>query len=112
MRTPVLVVARDGDIWIFRDADRAANWMEAQDVRDGEYRLFDCAGTQYQITADSDSSPVHTGHPISGYDNSDYVRRLASEYLAALPPQRRPQADAIDLAQPDGVCRALAPFAG
>ncbi len=112
MQRLVLVVAQDGDVWIYRTADRAAEWMEAQDVRNGEYRLFDCAGAQFELVAATDSSRVQVGHRIDGGDDFDLVRAVAIGYLKRIPPKRRPPANPGELRTPEEICRALEPFAG
>jgi hypothetical protein len=47
----VLVITADGDVMAFRDAGMAASYVEAVDVRDGEYEAFS------QLAATSCSPP-------------------------------------------------------
>lgn len=109
---PVLVVARDGDVWVYRTADRAADDLEAQDVRDGEYRLYDCAGAQFELVAETDTSRVRVGPRIEGGDDFDLVRAAAIRYLKRIPPKRNPPANPGAFHTPGEICRALEPFAG
>lgn len=111
MRNPVIVVARDGDVWIFRTADGAAAWMEAQDVRDGEYRLYDCAGGQYDLVAETDSARVRVGPRLDGPDDFVLVRDIATEYLEQIAREHHRPADLGQLTTPDEICRALHPVA-
>jgi hypothetical protein len=86
MANPVLVIARDGDVWVFRSTERAANWMEAQDVRDGEYRLFECDGREYQLSAESDLGPVIVSGPSVTSTGLDLVRVGAARFIATVAP--------------------------
>lgn len=63
MKLPLLVVDTHGEVTIFGSRDSVSRELEAQDVRDDEYRLFDAAGLEYALVADSDSSLVLVGDP-------------------------------------------------
>jgi hypothetical protein len=107
MWIPMVVIARDGDVWVFKGSDRAAAWMEAQDVRDGEYRLFDCTGLEYALRADSDDSPVVVGPPMSEERHGDLVLDASERFLGAMPhsmPQGRSH-------PADDLCERLRPHA-
>jgi hypothetical protein len=110
MHRLAIVLAKDGDVWLFRTADRAAAWMEALDVRNGEYRLVDCAGAQYVLVASTDDSPV--GPRMLGSDDFELLWAAAVSYLKGLPPKRHPPANPDELRTPDEIGHALEPFAG
>lgn len=108
MRTPLLTIDSQGEMSIFATPDQVSHWLEAQDVRDGEFRLFDCAGVEYLLSAETDSSPVQVGPPIGEFP--DLVRQVAHQYLERLPTAK---AGPVDLAPEtsEEISRALAPFA-
>jgi hypothetical protein len=110
MQPPVLVLDTRSELSIYATPDRAADHLEAQDVRDGEYRLFDCAGVEYSISADTDSSPVHVGAAVDAEPKFELVRTVASDFLRRLPESKRRHLQEIELRTPEDVARALAPY--
>lgn len=89
MKLPLLLVDTHGEVTIFGSRDSVSREFEAQDVRDDEYRLFDAAGLEYALVADSDSSPVLVGDPVTGQADFDRVLAIARDYLGSLPARVR-----------------------
>jgi RNase P/RNase MRP subunit p29 len=58
--------------------------MEAPDVRDGEYRLFDCEGLEYRVRADTDDSEVTINGPLSSDPQTAFVLDAATRFLEGL----------------------------
>ncbi|HEY3548063.1 MAG TPA: hypothetical protein VGK17_18480 [Propionicimonas sp.] len=85
--------------------------MEAQDVRDDEYRLFDCCGAQFKLLAEADDARVGVGAKAAGRDDFDAVQSAAMRFLASLPIDRQPRLSQQDLAHGDDICAALDAFA-
>ena len=83
--------------------------LEALDVRDGEFRLFDSAGTEYSLWADTDASPVVVG-PALG-EHRELVRGMARKYLEDLLARKRTGRVDLELATAEDVSRAHAPYA-
>ena len=67
--------------------------MEAQDVRDGEYRLFDCDGREYPLRAEDDFSPVVVGEPLDLEPRLDLVNKAAARFLSAISASESPTGD-------------------
>ena len=111
MKPPLLVVDTRGELTIFSSPDTASGWMEALDVRVGEYKLFYCAGVEYSLSAETDNSPVVVGDPIGGEPNFDLVRDITSRLLDSLPTKGRAPSPQIVLSTAEDVCGALAPYA-
>ncbi|MDQ6946698.1 MAG: hypothetical protein M3256_10615 [Actinomycetota bacterium] len=44
----VFAIESNGAYW-FKDVQRAASWMEAEDVEDGVYRVFNRDGGEYRL---------------------------------------------------------------
>ena len=89
METPILVVDRNGQVSVFETGERASTWMEAQDVRDGEYRVFGPSGREYEVTADSNSGPVRIGVSTTKAFDFEAVRDLVAAYLHEIPTKKR-----------------------
>jgi hypothetical protein len=85
--------------------------LEAPDVRDGEFRLFDTAGVEYSLSAETDSSPVQIGAAMSGPPRFDYLAQVLSDFLKRIPAQKRGHPQDIEFRTPDDVRRAMAPYA-
>lgn len=103
---PLITVDSRGEVSIYRTPDQVSHWLEAQDVRDGEFRLFDCRGLEYSLSAETDSSSVTVGPPIG--EHLDLVRQLARTFLDRLPARGQTEASLQD---PEEVCEALEPYA-
>ena len=58
MKPPILVVSDDSSVQVFADADHAVRPMEAIDVLNGEYQVFDAHGLRLVHHADSDDGPI------------------------------------------------------
>jgi hypothetical protein len=84
MEEPIIVVDREGEVNIFASLPDAASWIEPQDARDGEYRVFDTAGVEYLAGARSDNASVEF-HPVGGGPDFDRVREIACDVLRSLP---------------------------
>ena len=108
MDLPLITVDTWGELSIFRTPDQVSHWLEAQDVRDGEFRIFDCAGVEYLLSADTDSSPVVVGPAVG--EHWELVRELALRYLERLPSHRRNEPTDLELLTPKDVSRALARY--
>jgi hypothetical protein len=48
--------------------------MEAPDVRDNEFRVFDGSGVEYSVTAESDTAPVKIGPPLDGIPRPELLQ--------------------------------------
>jgi len=46
MQLPLITVDTHGELSILATPDQVSRLLEAQDVRDGEFRLFDSAGVE------------------------------------------------------------------
>jgi len=52
MRAPFFLVSTDNsDLWVFETLDDTIRSMEAIDVRNGEYIVFDAGGLQLELSA-------------------------------------------------------------
>jgi hypothetical protein len=109
MELPLITVDSQGELTIFSTPDMVSRYLEAQDVRDGEFRLFDCAGVEYLLSADTDSSPIIVGPAIG--DHTSLVRAVARRYLESLPARKRRGPVDLELRTPGDVSRALSPYA-
>ena len=105
---PLITVDSRGELSIFNTPARVSHWLEAQDVRDGEFRIFDSAGVEYSLSAATDSSSVVVGHAIGNH--WELVRALALTYLEQLPPHRRLEPENLELKTSEDVSRALARY--
>lgn len=83
MEGPIVVVDRAGEVNIFASLVDAANWIEPQDARDGEYRVFDFTGAEFLAGAVDDRSDVELRLAGTKPD-FDLVRMLAWEVLRSL----------------------------
>jgi hypothetical protein len=111
MKLPLILLDTGGEVTPFSSAEKVSRQLEAQDVRDGEYRLFDSSGVEFELSAESDSSPVVIGGPISSTPSFDFVRNLAVNYLHGLPTKKRASSPQGGLQSPEDVSRALGPYA-
>jgi hypothetical protein len=111
MKLPLIVVDTHDEVDVFSSPESVSAWLEAPDVRDNEFRLFDANGVEYALLADSDASPVVVGPPVSGQPGFDHVLSIARDYLDRLPARVRGKAPLIELQTPEDVSRALGPFA-
>ena len=109
MQLPLITVDTHGELSILATPDQVLRLLEAQDVRDGEFRLFDSAGVEYALWAETDLSPVEVGAPIG--EHPDLVLSIARRYLAGLPAPKRTGPVGLDLRTPEDVSRALWPYA-
>jgi hypothetical protein len=83
MNEPLLTIDTGGDIMVFRSPDTAARWLEAIDVRDGEYKVVDLAGRHYRATAIADDSAVVL-LPADAPPSPEMALQLARRYLSWL----------------------------
>ena len=82
IKLPLILVDTRDEVTIFSSADMVSMHLEAQDVLNGEYRLFDCAGLEYPLSAESDNSPVLVGGSTNREPSFDLVRDIASRLLS------------------------------
>lgn len=109
MQLPLITVDTHGELSVIATPDQVSRLLEAQDVRDGEFRLFDSAGTEYSLSAETDMSPVVVGAALG--EHPDLVREMARKYLESLPARKRTGPVDLELETPEDVSRALAPYA-
>ena len=84
MKTPIFVVSDDSSVQVFPDADRAVRPMEAIDVLNGEYQIFDADGLRLEVHADTDNSPIVIREVPGRHPEPDVLRRLLREDLLAV----------------------------
>jgi len=105
---PLVIMDTCGELDVFRTPETMSNWLEAVDVRDGEYRVFDCAGVEYEVWAASDSSPVMLG-PMIGHE-TELVLHFARHFVD-LARRRGDTTSSLELVSAEDVQRALIPYA-
>lgn len=110
MEPPLIVLDTRGELSVFPTAQRVANHLEAIDVLEGEFRLFDSSGVEYELTAASFSDPVRVGGPIRAEPDFGLVRRIVTDYLRRLPASKKGEPQKIELQTAEDIRHALAPF--
>jgi hypothetical protein len=105
---PWTVVERGGDLSVFRTREGAENSMEAPDVRDGEFRVYDGHGIEYAVTAENDNAPVKIGRALDGVARPEVLRDVVLDYVNRVPAHRRKGALAESIVD---VSRVLAELA-
>jgi hypothetical protein len=111
MKPPLLVVDTEGWLTIFATPIRATGYLEAQDVVNGEYQMFDVTGAEYPLSAENDNAPIEIGPALERLPDFDLVRSVAQTFLDGVPPKRRLHSEMVDLGTPEGLALALAPYA-
>lgn len=112
MMPPLVVVDTHGEVSVYQSAETLCDRLEAPDVRDDEFRVFDSAGVEYQLHADSDAAPVVVGPPVTGTADFETVLAIGRAYLARLPSRVRIRLPIDDVNTPEDLQRALPPIAG
>lgn len=84
--TPPLFGLIDNDVNFFTDARDAAAYIEADDVENGEWRLFDSLGNEFRLITDG-NDVVISETPIG--EDEGYLRSRLRDALAYVPMQRR-----------------------
>ena len=82
------------DVILFASLDVLTGWVEAQDVRDGVYEVFDATGQEVILAAESDMSPVTAS---SGEPAADRLRARLTRHLNSVGTERVEFGD-VDLA--------------
>ncbi|MPZ96282.1 MAG: hypothetical protein GEU96_15560 [Propionibacteriales bacterium] len=88
---PPIVTDEDGDINIYPSADEAQRDMEAIDVRDGVYMVFDSKGNRLAVTTEGEAVRIEID-PTSSTDPDDLARRLR-QFILRVGPERVGLAD-------------------
>lgn len=110
MMLPLIVLDTHGVVTVFSSLEAVTRQLEAPDVVDAEFRLFDMTGREYRLIAESDDACVVIGPPI-GDPDFDFVRAAAQRYLSGLSDDARSHAPLTDPEDPAALSRALLPFA-
>lgn len=81
VKPPIIVVHDDASVQVFPDVGQAVRPMEAIDVLNGEYRVFDADGLRLVLHADSDDGPIEIREGPGPQPEPAEVRRLLREHL-------------------------------
>ena len=78
---PPIVVDEGGDAYVFETVEDAALSMEAVDVRNGEYMVYDCEGAVLRAHAASIDSPVEVGLPPEPACEPSRLRAVLADFI-------------------------------
>lgn len=88
--SPIFAVEGD-DVHLFMTKDEAEAYLEAADVQDGVYRVYDAVGMIMPVLLHGNR--VMLGE-TTNRDGSDHLMRAIHAYLLAVPQERRLLQDA------------------
>ena len=80
MMTPIIVID-GGDVEVYQTAESAALDMEAVDVLNGEYDIYDCEGTVLEAHAASVDSPVKIRLPANPLKEPIRLRAILRDFI-------------------------------
>jgi hypothetical protein len=81
VKLPIIVVSDDSSVQLFPDVDRAVRPMEAIDVLNGEYRVFDADGLRLVLRASSDDGPIEIREAPGHQPEPATLRQLLRAHL-------------------------------
>ena len=83
MKPPIIAENR-GDLLIFGSLEKAESYLEAIDVRNDEYVVYDSEGRLLRAAADSDFGPVRIAEAENAPTHQEQLRRALISYLRAV----------------------------
>ena len=84
MSGPIFVVSDGSDVMLFERVEAAEGWLEAIDVLNQEFEIFDADGRRLQATAESDESSVVIGDSAGRAPEPERLRVVLRDYLLAV----------------------------
>lgn len=88
--SPIFAV-EGGDVYVFMTKEEAEAYLEAVDVNDGVYRVYDATGTGVTVRVHGNRIELSE---TANLDGSDQLMRAIQAYLLAVPQGRRFLTDA------------------
>jgi hypothetical protein len=76
-----IIVYEHGDTMIFASVHAAENYLEAIDVLNGEYVVYDSEGSKLQLIVKSVSTKVSIEDVIPPVKHPDTLRKILEQYL-------------------------------
>jgi hypothetical protein len=92
VKPPVFVV-EGWDVTTYESPESAARWMEAPDVRDGIFKIYDSAGLRLTPWAASDDAPVEIVVSPEAPREPDQLAAVLRRFLLSPPRRKLPVAD-------------------